>query len=200
MESLALSALFLAAMVNAAIPGPAVLLVVARAAEKGMHGGVLAGIGGLSAGALLLATVWAVMLGALELGPQVYEAMRWVGIAVLVVLGVHMLRAARSAGIARPRSGPGDFAAGATLVLSNPVNLVFFLALVPQFVDPSALDARLMMVTSGLVLLGSAVPLVVAAFLGATQARLAPQRGHWVVRGGGVAMLGFAGLVAVTGF
>ncbi len=199
MDPLALSALSLAALVNAALPGPVMLLVVARAAEGGLRGGAMTALGALAAVALLLGVVWAVMLGAMQLGPQAFAALKVAGVVVLVLLGLRMLTASARPGPARiRRRGFGDLATAAALVLSNPVNLVFFLALVPQFVTVEAMTGARMAFVGALVLTASAIPVVAAILIGLWQARIAPRSTLWAVRAGGAAMLGFAGLVATT--
>lgn len=197
MDPIALIALFLAALVNAAIPGPVLFLVAARAAQGGLRRGATTGLGAMVAVSLLLAIVWLVMMGALELGSQVFAMLRVAGVAVLVVLGLMMLTASPSQRQVRTEGGrPADLASGVVLVLSNPVNLIFFLALVPQFVGQHAVAFLQMALVVALVLFASAIPVTVAILIGVWQARVAPRGTHWAVRAGGVAMLGFAGLVA----
>ena len=199
MDPLSLSALFLAALINAAIPGPVMFLVVARAAEGGLRGGAMTALGALGAVALLLAVVWAVMLGVMQLGPQAFAVLKVAGVAVLVLLGLRMLTASSRPGAVRVRRrGLGDLATAAVLVLSNPVNLVFFLALLPQFVTVAAMTGPRMAFVGALVLVASAIPVMAAALIGIWQARIAPRSTLWAVRAGGAAMLGFAGLVATT--
>ena len=205
MDAIALSALFLAALVNAAIPGPALLLVLARATQDGLIVGAVTALGATLSVGLLLALGAGAMMGVLSIGEPAFVAMRVGGIVVLTILGLRMLAATAptpvgDAAVVGNNGQLAGFAAGLTVGLASPFNLIFFLALLPQFIDPTSLTTRSLLLACGLALLASAVPLAVVSCLGAAQARLAPQAAPWVVRGGGVAMIGFAGLVTVSAF
>jgi threonine/homoserine/homoserine lactone efflux protein len=94
--------LFLAALINAAIPGPILLLVMARAAGGGLRSGLRTALGGALAVALLLAAVWALLFGAWQLGSGLVSALKITGIGVLTILGLRMLRAIPSPGAPLP--------------------------------------------------------------------------------------------------
>jgi threonine/homoserine/homoserine lactone efflux protein len=199
MDPLALSALFVAALINAAIPGPILLLVLARAAAGGMWGGVRTASGGVVAVALLVALVWTVILGAVTLGPQIFSFMKIAGIGVLLMLGLKLLRAPACDGCTEsPALATGDMFEGLAVAMLSPFNLIFFLALLPQFVSPVTLNVDRMLLVSVVLIVASALPLAAAVLIGSWQARVAPWSTLWAVRAGGAAMLGFAGLVAVT--
>jgi len=191
--------LFLAALINASVPGPVLLLVVARAGRRGAGAGLAAALGATLAVALILALVWTVLLGAVQLAPEIFATLKLAGIGLLLWLGLRMLR---EAGVPHPAQPPrphlGDIGAGLALGLSSPVNLVFLLALLPQFVDPAALSVDRALSASALVLVGTAIPKLLATMvvtLQSSRAQLAPA---WLVRAGGLALLGFAGLAAAT--
>ncbi|MGY6696446.1 MAG: LysE family translocator [Roseinatronobacter sp.] len=197
MDPLAYSALFLAALLNAALPGPVMFLIVANAAERGLRSGTVTALGALMAFLLKLGIIWPVLQGAMELGHRFLSAVQIAGVGVLVILGLYMLtRPAGSAPARIQRTGMGDMASGAVLVLLNPVNLVFYLALLPQFVVAGQVSGRQMGTIIALVMLASSIPIAIAVLLGLWQARFAPKSTVWAIRAGGVAMLGFAGLVA----
>lgn len=123
-------------------PGPAVLLVISQALRGGGWRGISAALGILTAN-----VVWfglsAVGIGAVLLasGPW-FTGLKWVGAAYLVYLAVHMLRRSRhapeNAAVAEvPQlSTRATWLRGVVLQLTNPKALVFFVALLPQFVDP----------------------------------------------------------------
>jgi threonine/homoserine/homoserine lactone efflux protein len=122
-------------------PGPAVLFVVAQGlrtqSTNAIHaaGGILSvnaayfAISGTGVGALLVAS------------SGVFTAVRWAGAAYLVYLGAMALVRPQPAGepeaAARGASVGGTtlFARGALLQLSNPKALLFFVAVLPQFID-----------------------------------------------------------------
>src|SRR5260370_11880007 len=73
-----------------------------------------------------------------------FEAIKWVGVAYLAYLGIQALRSARRgeyAPLDRP-SGPAENVAGwrpgVTSNITNPKVLVFYLAVLPQFLTPGA--------------------------------------------------------------
>lgn len=199
METPLLLSLFVASAVNAAIPGPSLLLVVARAARGGLRAGIDAAIGATLAVAMLLTVVMAVMFGALRLGEPAFTVMKLGGILLLTVFGVRMLRAkivAGSSGAVHSRHG--NLLAGFLVGAMSPFNLFFFLALIPQFIDPSGLLGQPLALAISIVLLGSAIPVAVVALLTAGHARMAPGGAIWVVRASGAMLLGFAALSVAT--
>ena len=122
-------------------PGPAVMLVIAYGLAQGVRSSVWASLGILSANGLYFA-LSATGVGALLLASQtVFQAIRWAGAAYLVYLGLAALlgrpspiTVSRSA--ARGGSPRAVYLSGLTLQLANPKTLVFFAAILPQFVDP----------------------------------------------------------------
>ncbi len=122
-------------------PGPAVMLVIAYGLAQGARRSVWASLGILSANGLYFA-LSATSVGALLVASETFfQAVRWAGAAYLVYLGLAALlgqpspitvsrAAARSV---TPRS---IYLSGLTLQLANPKTLVFFVAILPQFVDP----------------------------------------------------------------
>lgn len=122
-------------------PGPAVMLVVACGLTWGARKSLAATLGILSANAIYFA-VSATALGAvLATSPTFFLVVKWLGAAYLVYIGVAALfgrpspialrRDERSGG----RSG-ALYLSGLTLQLANPKTLVFFVSILPQFVDP----------------------------------------------------------------
>jgi len=125
-------------------PGPAVLTVFSSALEGGWRGGMASTFGILSGNAFYF-LVSAAGLGAVLLAsPRIFAALQWVGAAYLVALGMRMLfhahRPPASAAVAPP-PGTRFFARAVSVQLANPKALVFFGALLPQFMDP---DSNLM--------------------------------------------------------
>ncbi len=127
-------ALFLASAVNAAIPGPCIILTVARTARGGAAAGLCASAGILAADAVLAAAAVAVLQGMMALPEILFRLLQWAGAGVLLLLALQLLRAPLSSGAsACGRAGRADFAGGLLAGISRPFNLVFFLALLPQF-------------------------------------------------------------------
>lgn len=122
-------------------PGPAVLTVFTSAVDGGWRGGIGATLGILAGNAVYF-LVSAAGLGALLLAsPRVFGVMQWVGAAYLVGLGIRILlqthRPSRESAVPL-ETGRRYAARAASVQLANPKALVFFGALLPQFMDPGA--------------------------------------------------------------
>lgn len=125
-------------------PGPAVLLVISQGLRSGGRRSIFSNLGILSANAAYFA-ISATGLGALILASyEVFAAIRWIGAAYLVWLGLSaifgrhsIVSTTDSAGISRTESNTRLFTSGFVLQAANPKALVFFTALLPQFVSPS---------------------------------------------------------------
>ena len=121
-------------------PGPAVLLVVAQGLTRGVPGAVAA-TGGVLTGNAVYFALSATSLGALIAASyEVFFLIKWLGAAYLVWIGIAAFRgtsATLSVAPARRARLPRVFANGLILQLSNPKALLFFIALLPQFVDPA---------------------------------------------------------------
>lgn len=160
-----LPAFVLAVVLIAATPGPAMALILRRAAVRGFRGAVPTVLGieaGLYAWALLAAAGFAALVAASE---TAYLALRVVGAAVLAYLGGRALWTAWSnrGQAPEPVEAPqtrtrlattGAFAEGLAVQLANPKAAVFMLAFYPQFVPP---DRPLFATTAALALLQVAI-------------------------------------------
>lgn len=199
MEMIAIAGLFAAAAVAAAAPGPCILVVACRAATGGLERGLRVTLGVVASSALLLAGAWAMILGLLSLSEAAVDMLRIAGLGVIVVFAVAMLRAAPGAGPARVPLRIDDVGTGLLLGLSNPLQLLFMFALLPQFVPLAKADASAVALATGAVLLGIALPMVMAA--AAAGAWLGPvlQRSHLVTRACGGALLAVV-ILAVAGW
>ena len=122
-------------------PGPAVLLVLSHGLTRGTASSVVANLGILAGNAFYFA-LSATGLGAVLLASyEVFTAIRWIGAAYLIWLGASAFvgRAsviAVTADPAAPQSAARTFVNGIVLQVANPKALVFFTALLPQFIDP----------------------------------------------------------------
>jgi threonine/homoserine/homoserine lactone efflux protein len=130
-------------IVVALTPGPAVLFVL----SQGMRGGVdraVAGTAGVLSANSVYFTLSALGLSAVLLASyEAFTVVKWLGAAYLVFLGVTMIVRARGAlvedaGGPAPRRFGRTVATGAAMQLANPKGLLYFTALVPQFVDPGS--------------------------------------------------------------
>jgi homoserine/homoserine lactone efflux protein len=126
-------------------PGPAVFYVVSQGARGALRRTLPAAAGILTANGIYFA-LSATSLGAIiAASARFFTIAKWVGAAYLIYLGVKALRSAGSMhsvalGVdgARNEGGlRGVYLGAFTLQLANPKALLFFLALLPQFIDPS---------------------------------------------------------------
>ena len=123
------------------IPGPTVLLVLSYALSKGRPV-ALASAAGVALGDLVAMTASLLGLGALVLASAtLFTALKWVGAAYLVWLGIKLLRSAPSEGLEAKTAGRevtalGVFTHAAVVTALNPKSIAFFIAFVPQFLKP----------------------------------------------------------------
>jgi threonine/homoserine/homoserine lactone efflux protein len=156
--SLSTYALFIAtALALLAIPGPAVLYVVGRSIDQGRTAG-LASVLGITTGTIVHITAATVGLSSLILASKVaFDAVRYVGAAYLILLGVRRLltRGQEDAVGARPaRTHRRLYSQGLVVNLLNPKTIVFIFAFIPQFVDVGAGHVRLQILLLGLTFAG----------------------------------------------
>ena len=183
------------------VPGPAVISVVGSALRGGMRASLAANAGVLAADALFVGAA-AGGLGALLVASHgVFVAVRWLGIAYLAYLGI---RALLDRGTAFAVDGDGvaggaAFRLGLTTQLANPKVMLFFGALLPQFVDPMR-PAALQFALLGATFIASDALVFVGYGLAAQRARTflrSPRAARATARVTGVAMLGAAARLAV---
>lgn len=124
------------------MPGPALLYVAARTVAGGRYAGLMASLGLQLGGYLHVFAAAAGLSVVFHAVPVLYMAVKLLGAAYLVWLGIAMFRA-KTEGVvvptgAQPRSGRRAFVESATVEMLNPKAALFYLAFLPQFVDPSA--------------------------------------------------------------
>lgn len=131
----------LASLVLLVIPGPAVLFIVTRSVEHGRRVG-LASVVGVHLGTLVHVAAAAAGLSALLVSSAAaFDAVKYVGAAYLLGLGLHRLLSRPVADavvdpLARAGSVRAALARGAVVNILNPKVALFFLAFLPPFVDP----------------------------------------------------------------
>jgi threonine/homoserine/homoserine lactone efflux protein len=126
-----------------ATPGPNMLLVMSSSARFGFRA-ALATMAGCLTALLAMLSISAAGLGALlQAFPAVFDALRWIGAAYLVYLGIRTWRAplpqaaADTAGAVAPaRNGGQLFRQGLLVAASNPKAILFAAAFLPQFIHP----------------------------------------------------------------
>jgi threonine/homoserine/homoserine lactone efflux protein len=132
-------------------PGPAVLFVVSVALARGAGAGLGAAFGILAANALYFALSAAGIGAVLLASHEVFGALEAAGAAYLVILGLRMLLARGAPAADAPsgaplRAGSRPFVRGFLVQGANPKSIVFFTALLPQFLSESEPVARQVLV------------------------------------------------------
>jgi threonine/homoserine/homoserine lactone efflux protein len=193
------------ALVLVAIPGPSVLFTIGRSISLGRRAGLVSVLGnalGISVHVVLVAAG----LGALVAqSALLFTAVKLVGAAYLVHLGVQTIRHRKDAVASVPATAGGTrrllrqaFVVG----ISNPKGIVFLAAVLPQFVDREQGAIPLQLLVLG------AVFLVAALLSDSVWALLAGTARQWFARSpkrvqrldatGGVLMIGLGGVLATS--
>jgi threonine/homoserine/homoserine lactone efflux protein len=206
MPDLSTLAVFAAAsLALIAVPGPSVLYIVGTSISQGRRAGV-ASMLGVQAGALIHVAAAAIGVSALLASSAgLFNVVKFAGAAYLVWLGVQRIRHAGEQDPAArpPRSHAHLFRQGVVVNLLNPKVAMFFLAFLPQFVDPQGASPGAQVLALGLVFVAIAIVSdgFYALVAGAAAERL---RGSVRARrrmdrlGGGV-MIGLGAVAALTG-
>lgn len=131
----------LMALIVEITPGPNMAYLASLALAHGRRAG-LSAILGVAGGLLAYGILTALGLSALlETLPWLYEALRWAGFAYMIWLSVEAWRGEDASPTAEPRAPPGDRTLlwrGFLVNVLNPKAGIFYLAVLPQFVDPAA--------------------------------------------------------------
>jgi len=192
------------------IPGPSVLFVIGRALAHGRRTALATVLGNLVGSyVLVIAVAWG--LGALvESSAAVFMGVKMAGAAYLVYLGVQAFRhrnQMRAADMEAPAGERrGDLRTvldGLFVGITNPKGIVFFAAVLPQFVNHSAGHIPLQMMVLGLVPVAIGLVTDTLWGLGASAARSwfarSDRRLSMIGGAGGFAMIGLGVTVAATG-
>jgi threonine/homoserine/homoserine lactone efflux protein len=168
--------IFLSAAVPLITPGPSVIFVMARAIAHGPEAAVLSGVG-LALGDLLQVVATAVGLSALLVSaPAVFSVLKFGGAAYLVALGTLTLigKGKRVANGVKEIPAPHESAKHSLILQGflalNPKTALFFLAFLPQFVDPRIGSAGVQILTFGITFV--ALGLVTNSLFGCLGAKL----------------------------
>jgi threonine/homoserine/homoserine lactone efflux protein len=130
------------AFVLIAVPGPSVLFVISRGLSLGRRA-ALATVAGNAAGVYVQVVAVALGVGAVvERSVVVFTIVKLAGAAYLVLLGVQAFRHRKALASVLdaavvPRSTRRILREGFLVGITNPKGMIFFTAVLPQFVDPS---------------------------------------------------------------
>lgn len=188
------------------VPGPSVMFVVSRAVSGGRRSALLT-VGGNGIGMLVQVVLVALGIGALvERSAIVFTSVKMIGAAYLMFLGLQAIRDRdhRSTDDHRSSDQGADSALrqGVVVGVSNPKSIVFFAAVLPQFVETQGSSAP-QMVVLGLVFVVLALVLDSVWALAAGTARdwfaRSPERMTRLGALGGTVMIALGLQLALTG-
>ncbi len=199
-------------------PGPAVLLVLGLSVRYGFKIGFGATLGILSVNAVYF-TLAALGVGAMILASAtLFTVIKWIGAAYLVYLGVMMLRplfirfwgksaskvevinvANASMAVAGDKKDfRGSFVRGFILQASNPKNIAFFVAILPQFISPESNVAGQLVILGIVSVLLELPILVVYGLASSKSAKL--MKAHvveWIEGMGGAILIAMGAMLAM---
>lgn len=190
-------------------PGPAVFYVVSQGARDGMRRALPAAAGILSANALYFA-LSATSLGAIiAASARFFSIAKWLGAAYLIWLGLKALLAksdSQSVAIGGPtaqgrKEVKRAYVGAMTLQMANPKALLFFLALLPQFIDLKSPVASQMLILAATSMIPEFFILAGYGWLAQRAVRTSSRfavdgaMNRWLSRIEGVGLLGCATLV-----
>jgi threonine/homoserine/homoserine lactone efflux protein len=123
-----------------ASPGPGVVLTISNSIKYGFWGSV-SGILGVASAMLCIAIISATSLAAIfATSALAFSIFKYIGAAYLIYLGIKMWRSSSKfdeTNNSSIKSNKKKFSEGLLLTLLNPKPIFFFMALFPQFINPS---------------------------------------------------------------
>jgi homoserine/homoserine lactone efflux protein len=194
--------LFLAVSLAAvATPGPAMLAILGHALARGARATIPVVLGNVLGAVLLIAASVAGLSALLAAVPHGLEVLKWAGCAYLLWLGLAAFRG-ENAHDATGRSAVrnGGLARGILIAFSNPKALLFFGAVLPQFVDaarPALPQFAAMATTFAVLELAATATVTFAAQALAPLLTRAPVARR-IRRTGGAILIAAAALVALA--
>jgi homoserine/homoserine lactone efflux protein len=170
-------------------PGPAVLFILSSTIKAGARKSIFSNLGILSANAVYFA-LSATGIGALLLSSKLFQAVKWIGAAYLVIYGLRLIfskeEAVQEMAVTDHKSHHLFFN-GFTLQVSNPKAILFFSALLPQFLNPHA------SIVPQVVILGLSSVVIEFSILlayGIAGSSLTPRYARWTNRVAGGLLIG----------
>ena len=156
-ECSTLAAFLAAALVLAAMPGPGLLYIVGRTLAGGQAVGYASSLGTAIGGFVHVAGV--VGVSALVVASATaFIVLKLIGGVYLIVLAIQTWRSAArievAESIAEKAGIATAFSDGAIVEATNPKTAAFFLALIPQFIDPSHGSAAMQFFALGAISIG----------------------------------------------
>ena len=194
----------LASLLLAVVPGPAVLYIVAQSIHGGRRAGVVSAFGVASGGLFHVLAAVVGLSAVLTASAEAFTVVKILGAAYLVWLGIRTLLQAneRIGGRAAEPSLASTYRRGVVVNVLNPKTALFFLAFLPQFVDPhESTRAQLALLGAVFVVIALASDLVWALVAGTAGAVLRRSRTFLRIQRyvSGTIFVGLGALAATAG-
>ncbi len=148
-----------AALALIVVPGPAVTYVVTQSIDKGRSAGLVSALGIAGGGLVHVAAATAGLSALIASSASAFTVVKLAGAAYLIALGLWRL-AGRGGEETAEQEQPAThrlFVQGAVVNVLNPKTALFFLAFLPQFVDPARGPVSLQAAVLGTVFVAIAV-------------------------------------------
>ena len=184
-------------------PGPSVIFVASQAAWRGPKAGIAAGLGIQCANALYFTLSGLGLASLIAASGTAFSLIKLVGAAYLAWLGLsaflQSFRKNPEPAAQLGKAGKSAFRDGVLVALGNPKSILYFVALLPQFLDPSQpLWPQIILMGA----VGCSIDFfadIAYAFLGGALSRLLnrPRVRRWYERGVGSVFIGLSALTAL---
>jgi threonine/homoserine/homoserine lactone efflux protein len=148
-----------AALALIVVPGPAVTYVVTQSLDKGRSAGLVSALGIAGGGLVHVAAATAGLSALIASSASAFTVVKLVGAAYLIAIGLWRLtgRGENETADREPVAARRLFWQGALVNVLNPKTALFFLAFLPQFVDPHRGAVALQAAVLGVVFVALAV-------------------------------------------
>jgi threonine/homoserine/homoserine lactone efflux protein len=135
----ALALFCLASVALAVVPGPAVTYIVTQSVDRGRRAGLVSALGVASGGLVHVAAATIGLSALIASSATAFTTVKLAGAAYLIVVGIRRIRSRHEdTEVATvPTAHHQLYAQGVIVNVLNPKTALFFVAFLPQFVDPS---------------------------------------------------------------
>jgi threonine/homoserine/homoserine lactone efflux protein len=192
----------LASLALVLVPGPNHIYIAARGIAQGRAAGVASALGVETGTMVHIAAAAAGLSYVIARSATLFNVIKWAGVVYLIYLGIRALTSRQELRTqdADPQPLRKIFLEGVIVNVLNPKVILFFLAFLPQFVDPEAgaVPLQVIILGSTLLVLGLITDLIYAAGAGALGRRMR-NRSSLMSRLSGVIYLGLGIATAFSG-
>jgi homoserine/homoserine lactone efflux protein len=177
-------------------PGPSALVVVSQSLIRGPSAGVRVTLGVIAANAIYFSISATGLVTLHSLSSEAFTIVKWCGAAYIASLGINLIRSSfKSPATQEPDTAhPGNpFWRGFVTQGANPNLLVYFTAILPQFIDPRhAVAPQIALLACSSFIIESAVLSAYAGISGRAGEAAAPRFRTLLERAGGGLLIGAA--------